>query len=132
MNEVQKLVKELETHPFEFKRLTGRTTRMMEAAKAMAESGKPVVVVFKDEHNAKFWRDKYDNVPGLSVVPMKVKMPELDWESMKFSAGPYAHHKTFIDHDVIYLWNRHLFDAYCEYDRPLDHSPYTTPQRHAA
>jgi hypothetical protein len=128
---IDKYTEDMKTDPFEFKRQTGRTTRMMEAAKAVAESGKPVVVVFRDDHQAKYWREKYSNVAGMSIIHMRMSTPELDWAQMKFVTGPYAYHKTFLDHDVIYCWNKELFKAYVEYDRPLDHSPYITPQKAA-
>lgn len=115
------------TDPLEYSRQTGRTTRMMKEAAAVAESGKSVVVVFKDEMAAKHWRAKYADVNGLSVIPMKARMPELDWKEQRIIAGPYAFHQTFIDHDVIYLYHKELFKAYHQYDRPMDHPPYVTP-----
>jgi hypothetical protein len=99
------------------KRQTGRTTRMMEAAKEACAKGKAVVVVFKDEHHAKIWREQYKDVPGLSVIPMRVTMPELDWKQLKFVKGPYANHETFLDHDVIFVYHKELFRAWAQYDQ---------------
>lgn len=129
MSAIEKTVEGFKTDPLEYSRQTGRTTNMMEAAKAVAESGKPVVVIFKDEISAAVWRQKYKDVRGMSVIPMSVRMPEFDWKQLKITDGPYAFHETFVDHDVIFAYHKDLFKAYHKYDRPMDHSPYTNPQQ---
>jgi hypothetical protein len=118
------LTQQLKQDPMEFKRQSGRTTRMMEAAKAVARTGKAVVVVFKDERDAGYWRVKYANVAGMSVIPMKVKMPELDWSQLKIVSGPYANHQTFLDHDTIFAYNKDVLKAWHQYDLPVTGEPY--------
>jgi len=124
-------VEAFKTHPLEYARLTGRTTNMLNAAKAVAESGRPVVVIFKDMRTVESWQRKFGSIKNMSLIPMKVKMPELDWNQLKITEGIHKHSQTFIDHDVIYLYHKDLFKAYHAYDRPMDHSPYTTPQQPA-
>lgn len=99
------------------KRQTGRTTRMMEYAKSVCAAGNPVVVIFKDENDASVWRKKYEDVPGLSVIPMKRNMPELDWEQLKIVKGPYAYHKTLLDHDAIFGRFKAVLAAWSQYDQ---------------
>lgn len=118
---------QFKTDPIEYNRQTGRTTRMMEAAKGIAIQGAPVVVIFMDERSAGIWRQKYKDVKGMTVIPMSVNMPELDWKKLKITDGPYAYHQTFIDHDVLFVYNKELFKAYCRYDLPMDQAPYLVP-----
>jgi hypothetical protein len=114
----------LNIDPIEYSRQSGRTHRMMEAAKALCEKGKPVVVIFKDEMLAKLWRAKYKDVNGLSVIPMSVNMPDLDWKQLKMVSGPYAFHQTFLDHDTIFSYQKELIREYHKYDRVMDTAPY--------
>lgn len=125
-------MEELKTDPLEYNRQTGRTFRMMEMVKAVSVQGQPVVVVFNNEQVAKHYRDKYPHLKGVTMIAMKIHMPELDWASMKFVTGPYAFHKTFIDHDVIYVYHKELFKAYHHYDRPMDQVPYLKHKEQAA
>lgn len=131
-NGIDQQIEKFKTDPLEYARQTGRSYNMMEAAKAVCSAGKPVVAIFKDEHSAAQWRVKYQDVPGLTVIPMKRDMSELDWTRLKIVKGPYAHHELFLDHDVIWSYHKELFAAYHKYDRPMDRSPYIEPQQAAA
>jgi hypothetical protein len=103
--------------PDHLKRQTGRSTRMMLEAATAATKGEKVVVLFKDELTAKYWRDRFGRIPGMSIEPMKVHMPELDLGKMRL-VGDRATHTLFVDHDILYLENKDLFRAWMKYDLP--------------
>lgn len=100
----------------ETQRQTGRTTRMFEQAVESAKSGKPTVVYMKDVHSVRIWLEKMGDIPGLSIEPMRVRMPDMDWSQLKIVSGPFANHEQFFDHDVIYCQFRHVLLAWMQYD----------------
>jgi hypothetical protein len=114
----------LNIDPIEYSRQSGRTHRMMEAAKVSCERGKPTVVIFKDEKSAEVWRRKYKDIAGLSIIPMSQPMPHLDWIQSKMTGGPYAFHQTFIDHDTFFAYQKEIIRGYHRYDRIMDTAPY--------
>lgn len=105
-------------------RQTGRSIRMLEAAIASARNGKQTLIVVKDETEAeslRFIRDistQY-SLYSVSIVgynPLTAETdPIFDWKTLK-GVGKFSDYEVFIDHDVIYFNNRHLFEAFSKYD----------------
>lgn len=122
-NQVRDLEK-LMQHPMEYKRQTGRTTRMIQEAIAVASQGKTVVVLMKDEHQAKLWRSVAGGVQGIEIICMRLRMPEFDWKTLTFTAGPHIKKKLLIDHDVFEAYQRDMLKAWTQYDLPIDGTPY--------
>lgn len=114
-------MEEMKNHPLEYKRQSGRTTRMFQRAVDAANSGKQVVVLMKDRLSVDHWQNKIGGlVPGLSIEEMKVvPTPEVDWRNFKL-IGVRSDHVLFIDHDVFESTFKPLLNAWTAYDLPLD------------
>lgn len=105
-----------------YKRQTGRTTRMFEAAKALAESGKPVTVLMKDERSADCWRERGWEVPGLEIISMNARESRVDWYAFKMT-DHRANNELFIDHDVLYIQFKDALKAFTQYDDVVNGIP---------
>jgi hypothetical protein len=130
---MQDLATRIKNDPMDyFKRQSGRTTRMFEAAVAAAKAqsvlpeGKEVLILMKDMHSVDQLREKFKAQipPNLQIINMKVSMPELNWDELRFTSGPFKGRLLFIDHDVFYGWYKHILKAWTAYDRPIDGEPY--------
>lgn len=107
-------------HTEDYFRQCGRTSRMIADAIQTAKQGHAVVIVTKDVHMERWVREKLGRVTGISVTHYNPRKPELlDWDNLQ-AMGEYANHKTFIDHDVIYFNNLHLFRAASQYDPKIE------------
>lgn len=107
------------TDPLYQKDKTGRSTRMMLEAVQAVNDGKKAVVIFKDDHTAQIFRDKFGPIPGLSLEPMKVKPSmEINWIEMKLE-GERADHLLFLDHSIFESTFKHILRAWTKYDLPI-------------
>lgn len=114
----------LKTDSVEFKFKTGRTTRMMQEVIELAKTGKPIVVLMKDEFTCAKWRAAIGNVAGVAIEPMHLEpTTEVDWKEMKL-VGTRANHALFIDHSVFESTFRHILKAWSKYDLHMDRTPY--------
>lgn len=105
-----------------YKRQTGRTTRMFEAAKAVAESGKAVTVLMKDQASVDNWLKLGWGVPGLEIINMRAKEDRVDWKNLKMT-DHRANNVLFIDHDVLYSQFKEVLREFTRYDLPVNDIP---------
>lgn len=113
------LITQLRNDPLEYKRQSGRTTRMFQRAIRTAAT-KPVLVLMKDTHAVDHWKGKIGEVPGLTIEGMKIKRtPEVDWDRLVL-VGDRADHQLFIDHDVFESEFRTLFKHWVADDLPMN------------
>jgi hypothetical protein len=122
-NSIANYIEEMKRDPLEFKRQTGRTHRMMEAAINFAKTGIPTTVLFKDMHSVETWKAKFGEVEGLELIPMRMHMPEFDRRTMTFR-DERAKHKVFIDHDVVYTEHKAILKLWSQFDLPITGQPY--------
>jgi hypothetical protein len=99
-------------------RQTGRTTRMVKAAVARARQGVPVVIVMKDWTRAEALRKVLDGEPNVGVMGLSL-VPNLKWTPLE-AIGEYSHHEVFVDHDVVYVSHRKLFELQSMWDPKVD------------
>ncbi len=111
----------MKNDPLEYKRQSGRTTRMFQRAVDAAKSGKMVVVLMKDMNSVNHWQDRIGGpVPGLSIEGMKFPTsPEIDWKEFKL-IGLRSDHQLFIDHDVFESTFKYILKAWTVDDLPID------------
>lgn len=105
-----------------YKRQTGRTTRMMQEAKATAESGKAVTVMMKDKQSADSWISRGWAVPGMEIAWMNMRENYINWNTMKLT-DHRANNVLFIDHDVLYSQFKDVFRTFSKYDLPVNDIP---------
>lgn len=129
-NGIDQQIEKFKTDPLEYKRQTGRSMRMMLAAAQLASDGQKVLVTFKDEASANHWRQKFGGIPTLTIKPMH-RDTEIDWQTLKIK-GVTGYDSQFLDHDVIWAYNKAIFAAFNRYDLPMDRSPYLLPEKQPA
>jgi len=105
-----------------YKRQSGRTTRMMEAAKAAAQSGQAVTVLMKDKRSADDWIARGWSVPGMEITWMNMRENYVNWNTMKLT-DHRANNVLFIDHDVYYGQFKDVFREFSKYDLPVKDVP---------
>lgn len=100
-------------------RQSGRTGRMIDDAVETAQKGHAVVIVMKDTMHVDLVKERVKDVTGITVThynPNSANYPApFSWATLQ-GIGKFKEHKVFIDHDVIYFNNRHLFEAATKYD----------------
>jgi hypothetical protein len=122
-SESQEMKSKLEQFGMDYyKRQTGRTTRMFEAAKAAAQSGKPVTVLMKDQARVNDWCTRGWEVPGLEIIGLKAKEDRIDWQNLKMK-DHRANNQLFIDHDVFYSQFKDILREFTKYDAPVKDVP---------
>lgn len=102
-------------HTEELFRQSGRTTRMVQEALRVADTGKNVVIVMKDESMVAHVRNKFVIRANASVISYNHSKGTIDWSKLQ-ATGEHAKSVTFIDHDVIYFNHRELFRAQSRFD----------------
>ena len=83
---------------FDMYRTSGRTTRMVAAAKEESEKGRPVYVVFASEGQRRFWADVLRDTHVKAETVQTVGA--IDWDNLR---GSRAHRNCvfFFDHYVL-------------------------------
>lgn len=111
-----------------YKRQTGRTHRMFEAAVYAVNSGRSVTVLMKDENSAKHWIERGWQIPGLEIIHLHVKDlgdtgSRIDWKNMKM-LDHRANNKLYIDHDVIYSRFKEVLVKFTQFDNVVAAVPH--------
>jgi hypothetical protein len=107
----------------EYKRQSGRTSRMTEAAIAAFKSGKPVYIMVLSEHySVQEMMRLLKDYPEI-IVERESKAEEFDWFQQKFLKGPYVNHEVFVDHQVFEGVFRKVLDSWTRFDLPPDSIP---------
>jgi hypothetical protein len=110
----------------EYKRQTGRTTRMLADVKMTFEEGKDCVIIVRDcDHEIRriaylldmpipnSWNDK----PNIILLRHDM-ITNFDWTTLKFTDGPYVDAEVFVNHDVLEDVYRHILNIWTKYDEP--------------
>jgi hypothetical protein len=111
-----------------YKRQTGRTHRMFEAAVYAVNSGRSVTVLMKDEKSAEDWRGRGWEIPGLEIINLHAKdlsgdESRVDWKNMRMK-DHRANNKLFIDHDVIYSRFKEVLVKFTQFDNVVAAVPH--------
>lgn len=105
--------------PLERDRLSGRTTRMFEAAQKEALAGTKVLVLMKDNMHAASAKYHYPWHPAMVAKSYRT-VPEVDWKNLDKVTHNGVEYKLFIDHDVFHTAFGHILKGFHAYDISFD------------
>lgn len=95
-------------------RQSGRTTRMLKHARALAEEGRQVYVVADNEDHARDFRRRVGK--GVKIETPK-SLGNLVWEDMRL-LGAHPNCVLLVDHYAIERRHRTILEMLHRYDRP--------------
>jgi hypothetical protein len=102
-------------------RQTGRTTRMLEHARKLANDGKAVYVIASSEHHARQLSLAIggDGRIGVDIRGIKIETPtscgNFDWETLSLR-GAHPNCVVLVDHHTIEMQFAHILEAMHAYD----------------
>lgn len=80
-------------------RRTGRSTRLLEAAKAHAKAGYAVYIVVASEQDIARWTDQLE--PNLGIKVETAHQLRLNWTTLQLPGQTWPNVKVFVDHYAI-------------------------------
>lgn len=99
------------------KRQTGRTTRMLEHAKALAKAGRAVYIIAANEQQRRWLEDRIGQGPmGIKVETWET-LRNFDWQTMSL-LGAHPNCAVVVDHFAIESRFRRMLEELVRYDVP--------------
>lgn len=95
---------------------SGKTTRMLETAKRLADEGRAVYLVFPSIDQAIHIRKVLSDYPSIKVETIN-SLTNLNWESMTLK-GAFPNCVVLVDPSVIDFKFNNLLDMYFRFDPP--------------